>query len=101
MGRLVGEQEAHPSPNCSEEYHREGNAEEGVYGGLDHMAQLHHAAISFAWFRPAGLCICKNSPPTEQQRAPAGGGNWRLWGANSFVLGHRGTLIWWIARRVR
>jgi hypothetical protein len=38
MGCLVGEQEAHSRPDCSEEYDREGNTEEGVYGGLDQMA---------------------------------------------------------------
>ncbi len=39
MGRLVGKQEAYPSPDCSEEYDREGNPEEGMYGGLDQVAQ--------------------------------------------------------------
>jgi hypothetical protein len=39
MGRLVGEQEACPCPDRSEEYDREGNAEEGVYGGLNQMGE--------------------------------------------------------------
>ena len=34
MGRLVGEQEAHTSPDCAGEYDRKGNVEEGVNGGL-------------------------------------------------------------------